>query len=82
MTETGFIRLKVLAFILLAVAGSEAREKFDETCILERGVETEVMVWAWKDAREWMQLTWEHRSRAEGDEGLKRGRSCGDGRAR
>ena len=51
MTETGFIRLKVLAFILLAVAGSEAREKFDETCILERGVETEVMVWAWKDAR-------------------------------
>ena len=37
--ETGFIRLKVLAFILLAVGshGSEARDKFDETCILEKG---------------------------------------------
>ena len=30
------------------MADSEAREKFDETCILKRGVETEVMVWDWK----------------------------------
>ena len=60
------------------MADSEAREKFDETCILKRGVETEVMVWDWKDAQEWMQLKWEHRSWVEGDEGLKWGRSCGD----
>ena len=36
------------------------------------------MVWDWKDAQEWMQLKWEHRSWVEGDEGLKWGRSCGD----
>ena len=41
-----------------------------------------MMVWDWKGAQEWMQLRWEPRSWVEGEEGLKRGRSCGDGGAR
>lgn len=43
-------------------------------------METDAMVWDWKDAQDWMQHNWDHRSSVEGDEGLKWGRSSGDGR--